>query len=62
MKDNEHGIGALELFMILLTITFVTLKLTRVINWKWIWVLSPTWLPISVVLILVVLAILLRRK
>jgi hypothetical protein len=35
-----------------LTIVFVVLKLIGVIEWSWIWVLSPIW--ISVILILVV--------
>jgi hypothetical protein len=37
MKNN--------LFVILLTALFVTLKLTSVIDWSWLWVFSP--LPIS---------------
>ena len=28
----------------LLTIVFITLKLTHVIDWSWIWVLSPLWI------------------
>lgn len=34
------GIG----FCGLLTIAFIVLKLTHVINWSWIWVLSPLWI------------------
>ena len=37
MKNNK--------FVILLTLLFVTLKLTSVIDWSWLWVLSPA--PIS---------------
>ena len=40
------GIG----FIGLLTIVFITLKLTGYIAWSWLWVLSPLWLPISVVI------------
>lgn len=29
------------LFVTLLTALFVTLKLTSVINWHWLWVFSP---------------------
>jgi hypothetical protein len=28
----------------LLTIVFIILKLTNVIDWKWIWILSPMWI------------------
>lgn len=34
---SSGGIG----FCGLLTIVFITLKLTNVINWSWFWVLSP---------------------
>ena len=30
----------------LLTIAFVVLKLTGVIGWSWVWVVSPLWLPL----------------
>jgi len=32
----------------LLTLVFITLKLTKVINWDWIFVLSPLWIPLMV--------------
>jgi hypothetical protein len=37
---NTGGIG----FVGLLTIVFITLKLTGYINWSWLWVLSPIWI------------------
>lgn len=51
--DSEHrssggaGIG----FGGLLTIVFIVLKLCKIINWSWVWVLAPTWIPIALVLI-----------
>jgi len=47
MASNNVG-GTSISFAGLLTITFVVLKLTHVIAWSWLWVLSPLW--ISVVL------------
>lgn len=35
------GIG----FPGLLTIVFITLKLLGKIEWSWLWVLAPTWIP-----------------
>lgn len=35
-------------FFSVLTLIFVTLKLTNVIAWSWWWVLSPLWLPWAV--------------
>lgn len=44
MSDNTNtssgGIG----FAGLLTILFIGLKLTGVISWSWLWVLSPIWI------------------
>jgi ABC-type antimicrobial peptide transport system permease subunit len=50
-SSSSAGIG----FGGLLTIAFIVLKLTDVINWSWLWVLSPLW--ISVLLVIVILVI-----
>lgn len=44
-------------FCSLLTLIFITLKLTNVINWSWIWVLSPLWIGWSVMLIVIILVL-----
>ena len=49
------GIG----FTGLLTIVFVTLKLTGRINWSWWWVLLPSWGPIAIALGTVIVVFLL---
>jgi hypothetical protein len=36
-----------------LTILFIGLKLTHVINWSWWWVLSPIWISTLFVLIII---------
>lgn len=46
------GIGATGL----LGVAFVVLKLCGVIEWSWWWVLSPFWIPLAVVVLLVVIA------
>ena len=59
MRKNKNtivnGIG----FSGLLTITFIVLKLTGVISWSWLWVLSPLWISTlaSIVLITIVAVI-----
>ncbi len=45
-SQGKNGIG----FAGALTLIFVTLKLCRVIDWSWWWVLSPVWLPVGIVL------------
>ncbi len=41
-------------FLGALGLIFITLKLTGVIDWAWIWVLSPLWI-IAILMLLVVL-------
>jgi len=43
-----NGIG----FPGILTILFIALKLTNQIDWDWIWVISPLWLPLAIILII----------
>lgn len=38
------GVG----FAGLLTIAFIVLKLTEVIDWPWLWVLSPLWISLLI--------------
>jgi hypothetical protein len=39
-SSSSSGIG----FSGLLTVLFIGLKLTNVISWPWVWVLSPLWI------------------
>lgn len=50
--STNGGIG----FLGALTILFIALKLTHVIDWSWWWVLSPIWIPVAVVLGIIVIA------
>lgn len=36
----------------ILGLIFITLKLTGHITWSWLWVLSPFWIPVAILLIL----------
>lgn len=44
-NSSSSGIG----FVGLLTIVFITLKLINKITWSWWWILSPVWIPISII-------------
>ena len=44
-------------FTSLLTLLFVYLKLTDVINWSWWWVLSPLWISTAIGLFVIVLVL-----
>ena len=51
MSENETSSTGMS-FSAVLTLIFVVLKLCKVINWSWLWVLSPLW--ISTILIILV--------
>lgn len=43
----------------LLTLIFITLKLTEYIDWSWWWVLGPLWiLPVAVMAVVFIAALL----
>ncbi len=56
MSDNSSkssgGIG----FAGVLTIVFIVLKLTHVINWSWLWVLSPLWISLAFAILVFLVA------
>jgi hypothetical protein len=50
-ESRTGGIG----FFGLLTIVFITLKLTNYIDWSWWWVLSPLWIPFAIIVLVILL-------
>ena len=55
MSDNSSSSSSGIGFCGLLTIVFVTLKLTGYIAWSWWWVLSPLWIGFAVLLGLILI-------
>ena len=55
---NTGGSG----FFGLLTIVFITLKLTGYITWSWWWVLAPMWMPLAIILPIFIILVLLINK
>lgn len=59
-NTTAGGIG----FCGLLAVAFIVLKLTGVINWSWLWVLAPIWIPTAItlaIIVIVLVAILVRE-
>lgn len=42
----------------LLGLIFITLKLTGYINWSWLWVLSPFWMPLAIAIVIFIVVFL----
>jgi phosphoglycerol transferase MdoB-like AlkP superfamily enzyme len=55
-QTNVYGGGAG--FASLLTIAFIVLKLTHVIDWSWWWILSPLWIGFAIGILVLILVIL----
>jgi hypothetical protein len=52
---RSGGLG----FASVLTIVFIILKLTHVIDWAWIWVVSPLWISVGIGLVFFALVVIL---
>ena len=54
MSQNNTVSASGISFASVLGIVFIILKLTGVIDWSWLWVLSPFWIPFAVVGLVIV--------
>lgn len=57
INNSNDGMG----FVGLLTIVFIVLKLTKVISWSWLWVLSPLWISLVIGLLLIIIYFIIVR-
>ena len=55
-KTSTAAKGGMS-FLEVLLLVFIILKLCKIINWSWWWVLSPMWIPIGLWLILLIVTI-----
>lgn len=53
MSNNSSGSSIS--FGGLLTIVFIILKLCGVIDWSWVWVLSPIWIGLIIVILVIII-------
>ena len=49
----DNNTGAMK-FCDVLLIVFVVLKLVGVIDWSWVWVLAPFWIPTLIIIFLTI--------
>lgn len=52
-NDGAKASGGIG-FCGLLSIAFIVLRLTNVIDWSWWWVLAPLWIPIALAVVIVI--------
>ena len=53
-KNKQQGDGGIG-FISVIAIVFIVLKLIGVIEWSWMWVLSPLWIGLILALIIPVI-------
>ena len=56
-SNNRNNAGRGVGFCGVLTIVFIVLKLIGVIDWPWIWVLSPIWISFIIAIIVFIIVI-----
>ena len=61
MTESNSSSGGLG-FSGALTIALIVLKLCHVIDWSWIWVFSPMWISISLIILILIAAKLLQKS
>ena len=60
-NSNSSGSGSKGLgFTGALQIVFIVLKLTKIIKWSWLWVLSPIWISLILAIVIIIFAIILH--
>lgn len=55
-KTSEIGFAGV------LTIVFIVLKLCKVIDWSWVWVLSPIWISLLIALLIFLVFFMIGKK
>ena len=61
MKENKTTVNGGIGFTGLLQVAFIVLKLIGIINWSWVWVLSPTWISIILAVLVIIIAVIFIR-
>ena len=53
MRSNSNSYQGMGFFSVL-SLIFIVLKLCNVIQWSWLWVLSPIWISWIVALVIII--------
>lgn len=54
MKNYSSGLTFFDCLLLI----FIVLKLLHVINWPWIWVLSPLWISLLLIVVITIVVVL----
>ena len=54
MEEKKTVVTSGSSLATVLGVVFLVLKLVGVIDWPWVWVLAPFWIPIALVVVFVI--------
>lgn len=57
MEKTNNSLSFVELGLWMLFLLFLGLKLGNVIDWAWIWVFAPLWIPAGIFLLIILGAV-----
>lgn len=57
IKEKSSSVSISVGFTELLQIAFIILRLCKVIDWSWWWVLAPTWISIALALVGIIIGV-----
>ena len=60
MDNKKTSSGGIS-FEGLLQVAFIVLKLCKVIDWPWVWVLAPTWISLALVAVILIIAVIVMK-
>lgn len=60
MEKKKYNVSVKFNLSGLLLIAFIILKLCGVIQWSWLWVLAPLWIPLAIWLVVVIVLFITR--
>ena len=55
MNRKHILIGSAISFVTILTLIFAALKLCNIITWAWVWVVSPIWIPCTLIALIIII-------
>ena len=59
-REEQNTTASIISLPTLLTVAFVVLKLCKVIDWSWWWVISPTLFSVGIYIILFIAVVIIR--
>jgi len=51
MHSNNKALNRAMRFFKIIILILITLKLMKVINWSWWWILAPLWLFLAIIIV-----------